>query len=134
MMIKSNRILIVSVLALALVLAPAFAQKAGKTDLAGIWSGYTLLGDGSRADFNLTLEKAGESYTGKIKDEAGIMPEMQIKNVVFKDPVLNFEIDFPNGTETQLIKIELKLEGEALKGSWVDTYGGSNIIELGRKK
>jgi hypothetical protein len=118
----------------AMVLASAFAQEAGKTDLAGVWTGYTLLGDGSRADFSLILEKVGESYAGKINDEAGIIPEMQIKNVVFKDPVLNFEIDFPNGTETQLIKIELKFEGEALKGSWVDSYGGSNIIELGRKK
>lgn len=133
-MAESKQILIVSALALALMLAPALAQQAGKTDLAGTWTGYTFLGDGSRADFNLTLEKAGESYTGKINDVAGIIPEMQIKNVVFKDPVLNFEIDFPNGTETQLIKIELKLEAETLKGGWVDSYGGSNIIELSRKK
>jgi hypothetical protein len=33
-----------------------------------------------------------------------------------------------------LIKIELRLEGETLKGTWVDPFGGSNIIELGRKK
>lgn len=133
-MTKPNRILILSVLALALALAPAFAQKAGKVDLTGTWTGYTLLGDGSRADFNLILEKAGETYTGKITDETGTIPEMQIKNVTFKDPALAFEIDFPNGTEMQLIKIELKLEAEALKGSWADQFGGSNIIELSRKK
>jgi hypothetical protein len=133
-MTKPNRILILSVLALALALAPAFAQKAGKVDLTGTWTGYTLLGDGSRAEFNLILEKAGETYTGKITDETGLIPEMQIKNVTFKDPALAFEIDFPNGTEMQLIKIELKLEAEALKGSWADQFGGSNIIELSRKK
>jgi hypothetical protein len=133
-MTKPNRILILSVLALALALAPAFAQKAGKVDLTGTWTGSTLLGDGSRAEFNLILEKAGETYTGKITDETGLIPEMQIKNVTFKDPALAFEIDFPNGTEMQLIKIELKLEAEALKGSWADQFGGSNIIELSRKK
>jgi hypothetical protein len=133
-MTKPNRILILSVLALTLALAPAFAQKAGKVDLAGIWTGFTLLGDGSRAEFNLTLEKAGDLYTGKITDEAGIIPEMQLKNVTFKDSTLAFEIDFPNGAGTQVIKVELKYEADTLKGNWVDPNGESNIIELGRKK
>jgi hypothetical protein len=131
---KTNLILVGVALVLAAAMTPAFGQKAPKVDLAGKWTGYTLLGDGSRADFTLILEKAGDTYSGKINDEVGVIPEMQIKSVTFKDQILAFEIDFPNGAETRLIKIELKLEGDALKGSWMDPDGESNIIELDRKK
>jgi hypothetical protein len=134
MMTKPNRILILSVLAVALALAPAFAQTAGKVDLSGTWTGYTILGDGTRAEFSLILARAENTYAGKITDESGLIPEMQIKNVAFKDPDLSFEVDLPSGAETQLIKIGLKLGGDALKGSWLDEEGNSNIIELARKK
>ena len=130
---KTSLILAVAVLALAAA-APVLAQKAGKVNLAGTWTGYTILGDGNRADFNLILEKAGETYTGKINDDAGMMPEMAIKNVTFKDPTLSFEIEFPDASGTRLIKIELKLEADTLKGNWVDEDDNSNVIELARKK
>ena len=122
--------------ALLLLAALSPAQQAGKpkVDLTGTWAGYTILGNGSRADFSLILAKAETTYTGKITDETGQIPEMEIKNVVFKDPDLTFEVDLPNGPETQLIKISLKLEAEALKGSWLDDEGNSNVIELVRKK
>ncbi|MGA2532794.1 MAG: hypothetical protein ABSG19_07115 [Candidatus Aminicenantales bacterium] len=130
---KTSLILALAVLALAAA-ASAFAQKAGEVNLAGTWTGYTILGDGNRADFNLILEKAGETYTGKITDETGVIPEMTIKNVSFKNPTLSFEIELPEGAETRLIKIELKLEADTLKGSWVDPDNNSNVIELARKK
>jgi hypothetical protein len=130
---KANLILVVAVLALATAL-PTLAQKPAKVNLAGTWTGYTILGDGNRADFNLLLEPAGDTYTGKINDEAGMIPEMMIKTVTFKDLTLDFEIDFPNGAGVQLIKVELKYEADTLKGSWVDPNGESNIVELSRKK
>lgn len=125
--------------AMILAASSAFAmaqtgQKPKPVDLTGIWAGYTLLGDSSRADFNLVLAKEGEAYSGKISDDAGMMPVMDIKNVAYKDGTLTFEIDFPNEAGTSRIAIELKLEGETLKGSWVDPNGNSNIIELNRKK
>lgn len=131
---KTSFTLIAAALVLAAAMTPAFGQKPPKVDLSGKWNGYAILGDGNRADFNLILEKAADTYTGKINDDAGMMPEMQIKNVAFKDQLLAFEIDFPEGLETRLIKIELKFEADSLKGSWVDPDGNSNIIELGRKK
>ena len=130
---KTSLILAFAVLALAIA-TPALAQKPAKVNLAGTWTGYTLLGDGNRADINLILEKAGETYAGKINDETGTIPEMQIKNVTFKDSTLDFEVDLPDGSGTQLIKIELKYEADTLKGSWTDLDGESNIIELARKK
>jgi hypothetical protein len=130
---KTNLILLCAVLVLAAVVTSSFAQEVDQVDLSGTWTGYTTLGDGSRADFNLVLEKAGESYTGKINDDAGMIPGMAIKNVIYKDRILAFEIDYSDGMGTIPIRIELKFEGEALKGSWMGPNGESNIIELGRK-
>jgi len=122
--------------ALLLLVAFASAQQPGKpkVDLSGTWAGYAITGDGNRAEFNLVLEKAGETYSGKITSETGQIPDMVIKNVAFKDPDLTFEIDLPNGPGTQLIKVELKREGDTLKGNWVDEEGSSDIVELARKK
>ncbi len=122
--------------ALLVLAAFATAQQPGKpkVDLSGTWAGYAIVGDGSRAEVSLVLEKAGETYSGKITSETGQVPDMAIKNVAFKDPTLTFEVDLPNGPGTQLIKIELKREGDTLKGSWVDEEANSNIIELARKK
>ena len=133
-MTKLNRILILSVLAAALALVPVFAQTAGKVDLSGTWTGYTILGDGTRAEFNLILEREGASYSGKITSETGMIPEMAIKNVIFKDPALTFEVELPDGAGYQLIKIDLKLEADMLKGIWLDADTNSNVIELARKK
>jgi len=133
-MSRTNAILCGAALLLLAALSPAQQTGKPKVDLTGTWTGHTVLGDGSRAEFSLILAKADTTYAGKITDETGVIPEMQIKSVVFKDPDLTFEIDFPNGAATQLIKIELKVEGETLKGSWLDEEGNSNIIELARKK
>jgi hypothetical protein len=122
----------------ALILAAAvpasFAQKAEKVDLTGTWTGYTFLGDGSRADFNLILEKTEAGYTGKITDETGMLPEMPLKNTSFSEGTLTFQIDYPSGMDIALISIELKHEADTLKGHWTDPDGESNIIELQRKK
>ena len=45
-----------------------------------------------------------------------------------------FEFDFAEGAESVLIKIELTLDNETLKGSWFDPDGNSDIIELTLKK
>jgi hypothetical protein len=120
--------------ATAVFSAAQTAPKPGQADITGSWTGYTYLGDDSRADFDLSLKKEGDVYSGQISDQAGIIPVMDIKNAAYKDGLLTFEIDFPNDTGTARIAIELKLEGETLKGSWMDPDGNSNIIELTRKK
>jgi hypothetical protein len=121
--------------ALLVLAAFATAQQPGKpkVDLSGTWSGFTFLGDGSRAEFNLVLEKAGETYSGKITSETGQVPDMAIKNVAFKAPTLTFEIEFPDTSGPRTISIELKYESETLKGSWTDQDANTNIIELARK-
>jgi hypothetical protein len=133
--------LLAAVVILAAASAGAVAQnavptapKSGPVDPTGAWSGFTFIGDGQRADFDLNLKKEGDIYSGQISDQAGIIPVMDIKNAAYKDGLLTFEIDFPNDTGTARIAIQLHLEGETLKGSWTDPDGNSNVIELSRKK
>jgi len=131
---RTAYMLIPSVLTLALAFAPAFAQNAGKVDLTGTWTGYTVLGDGTRAEFSLILEKEGPGYSGKITSESGMIPDMPIRDVTFRDLLLDFAVDFPDSSGPQPIKIELKFENNMLKGGWADPNGNSNVIELQRKK
>jgi hypothetical protein len=120
--------------ALAVLAAPAFAQVSPKVDLSGTWTGFTVLGEGVRAEFSLTLQKTEGGYAGKITSEDGVIPEMTIKDVTFAEPLLEFSVDFPDSSGTVLIKIGLKYENETLKGVWANPDGDSNAIELQRKK
>lgn len=129
---KAVLILICLTVALLMVVGAAFAQKA--VDLSGTWTGYAIVGDGSRLDFNLALEKGEEGYTGKITDDAQMMPEMLIKEATFEDNTLSFVFDFTDGYEVTQIKIHLTYENDTLKGYWTDPDGSQDIVELERKK
>jgi hypothetical protein len=125
-------ILVCVTIALLVAIGTVFAQA--KAGVVGAWTGYAILGDGSRADFVLTVAKGDEGLTAKLTDETGAIPEMAGRNVVFTENKLTFDIDFPNGMEVVLIKIALTLEGDSLKGFWTDPGGSSDIVELTRKK
>jgi len=56
------------------------------------------------------------------------------KNIVFKDGKLTFEFDLSQGMDSMLIKIDLTLDNETLKGAWFDPEGNSNLTELTLKK
>jgi hypothetical protein len=57
-----------------------------------------------------------------------------MREIVFKDNKFTCLFDLAQGTETLLIKIELTLEAETLKGFWSDDEGSSGTIELKLKK
>ena len=63
-----------------------------------------------------------------------MIPESPLKNIVFKDNKLTFEFDLAEGMDSQLIKIDLTLENETLKGAWIDPEGSTGLIELTLKK
>ena len=122
-------------LAVLILVGGVFAQK--KPDVTGTWIGYAIVGGGGRVDITIVInkgEKGEAGYTGKISDAAGMVPESPLKNIVLKDGKLAFEFDFAEGAESVLIKIELTLDNETLKGSWFDPDGNSDIIELTLKK
>lgn len=129
---KTLLVLVVAALAVFVLATGAFAQK--KPDIVGPWVGYAIVGDGSRVDINVVLEKGAAGYTGKLSDTAGMIPETPLKNIVFKDKKLTFELDLAQGMEAILIKLELTLENDILKGAWFDPEGNSNVVELTLKK
>jgi len=129
---KTLLILAFVALALVLLVGAGFAQK--KPDVIGTWIGYAIVGDGSRVDITVVIEKGAAGYTGKISDATGMVPESPLKNIVFKDSKLTFEFDMTEGMEAMLIKIDLTLENETLKGAWFDPEGNSDLVELTLKK
>jgi uncharacterized membrane protein len=126
---KALLILVIVTLTLLVLVGGGFAQK--KPDVVGTWAGYAMV-EGSQVDLTVVVEKGTTGYTGKISDATGMVPETPLKNIVFNDGKLSFEFDMV--TESILIKIELTLENETLKGAWFDPDGNTDVIELTLKK
>jgi hypothetical protein len=126
-------LLILAFVLIALLIAAGNALAQEKAGVVGIWTGYAIVGDGSRLDFIFTVAKGEEGLTAKITDEAGVL-EIVARNVAIADGKLIFDIDYPQGMEVVPIKVSLTLDGDSLKGFWTDPDGSSNIVELLRKK
>jgi len=125
-------VLAVTIVALCLLAGGLLAQK--KPGFLGAWTGYAIVGDGSRVDFNVSFDKGEAGYTGKMSDTSGMIPESPLKNIAFKENKVTFEFDLVDGGGSQLIKVELALDKETLKGHWFNAEGNSDIIELTLKK
>ncbi len=82
------------------------------------------------ADF----KKEGEAYVGKISGVEGGQ-EISLKDVKFEGDKLTAKADIAAQGSTFLVNYNLKLQGEALKGTGSLDYNGSPIsfdIELKR--
>jgi len=128
---KTLFILAITALALLVLVGGVLAQK--KPDVVGTWTGYGMV-EGNRIDLTVVIEKAPGGYAGKVSDATGMIPETPLKNIVFKDAKLTCEFDFAQGMESMLIKLELTLDKEVLKGAWFNPEGESDIVELTLKK
>ena len=125
-------VLSVTVVVLCVLAGGLLAQN--RPGFLGAWTGYTIIGDGSRVDVNLSLDKGEAGYTGTF-ELLWMTPELPLKNIVYKDGKLTSEFDLMDDDgSSQLIKIELALDKETLKGRWFDAEGKSDIIELTLKK
>jgi len=117
-----------------LVVGLAAVGYAQKTDLSGTWIGFAER-QGNADDLTVVLEKKGDIYTGKLTDQMGMFPGVEIKKFSVKDDVVTFEFDGAMGGQTFTIKAELKLSADGLKGNW--TMAGSDdsgAFELKPKK
>jgi hypothetical protein len=128
---KALLILAFVMIALLVAIGSVLAQE--KAAVVGTWTGYAIVGDGSRLDFIFTVAKGEEGLTGKITDEAGVL-EILARNAAFADGKLTFDIDYPQGMEVVPIRITLTLDGDSMKGFWTDPNGSSDIVDLVRKK
>jgi hypothetical protein len=126
---------VLSAAVLALLAGAAFAQSPKTPDVLGTWIGNAVVGDdGTQIEITVIIGKTDLGYTGKISDTAGMVPETDLRQIVFKDNKLTFELDLAQTSGTTLIKIELLLDQETLKGVWFDPDGNSGAIELLKKK
>jgi hypothetical protein len=121
--------------ALFVLAGSAFPQAPKKADVVGTWAGSAVVDNGNaQIDIILVIDKTATGYSGKLSDTNGLVPESELREIVFKDSKLAFVFDLAQATGTVLIKIELTLEAETLKGFWFDPDGNSGAIELALKK
>lgn len=118
------------------VLGFGAATASQKIDLSGTWVGFAER-MGSQDPLTLILEKKEGVYTGKIWDEMGMFPGVEIRNFVLKDNVVTFQFDGGTGNQGNFtLKAEMTLSEETMKGTWkmvgVDQETGA--IELRRRK
>jgi len=130
---KALLVLAVTIIAVFILAGGLLAQK--KADILGTWIGFAIVGDGSRVDnVSVTFAEGEAGYTGKL-EVPDMVPEALVRNIAFQDGKLSFEFDLMDDMGgSQLIKIELVLDQETLKGHWFDAEGNSDIIELTLKK
>ncbi len=132
---KSLTVPIIALAVLSVLAGTALSQVAKKADIVGTWVGTALGGDGAtQIEITAVIEKTATGYSGKLGDTAGMVPESAMREIVFKDNKLTFDFDLAQGAGNVLIKIELTLEAETLKGAWSDADGNSGPIELKLKK
>lgn len=121
--------------ALAVLAGTAFSQAPKKADIAGTWFGTAVVDDGgSQVEITVVIRKTEAGYAGTLGDTSGLVPESPLREIVFKDNKLAFDFDLAQAAGTILIKIELVLENETLKGAWTDPDGNSGAISLALKK
>ena len=121
--------------ALAVLAGSVLARAPKKSDVIGTWTGTAVVdANGALLDIILVIEKAEGGYSGKLSDLSGLVPESPLRQIVFQDGKLSFEFDLAQGMETLLIRIELILEAETLKGAWFDPEGNSGEISLALRK
>ena len=130
---RSPLVTVLSVLALAALALSLSAQTEKKPDIAGTWTGFAMA-DGARLDITVVFARNETGYAGKLSDASGMVPESPLREIVFKDNKLAFEFDLAQPSGTILIKIELVLENDTLKGFWSDPEGNSGAISLVLKK
>jgi hypothetical protein len=135
-----NRPRLVPILSLAALLAlagaaPAQAPAAKTIAVLGTWTGTAVVGDGGeQVEITVVLAKAEAGYAGTLSDASGMVPETQLRQITLKDNKLSFEFDLDTGGGATLIKIELAVEGETMKGAWSDPDGNSGAVDLALKK
>ncbi len=123
----------------SVLLAMAFAAGLGTAapqsdDLSGTWTGFAER-QGSQDSLTLVLEKKGDAYAGKATDAMGMFQDAVIKNFVQKAETVTFEFDGDMGGQVFTLKVELKVSGESLIGTWAMIGADdSGAIELARKK
>jgi hypothetical protein len=130
---KSLIIPLAGLLVLSVLAGGLFSQSRKKPEIVGTWVGYANA-QGMRFDLTAVIDRNEAGYTGKLSDASGAIAETPLRQIVFQDGKLTSEFDVVLGGISMLIKFELALENEVLKGLWLDTEGNSDVVELTLQK
>lgn len=111
-----------------------YRRQAETVDLTGEWSGHVILGDGSRAEICMSLAKGEDGYSGALRGNGNAIPEMKLRDIIFKLNRLTFEFDFPGARGTELITVDLRYWHDTLDGSYTDPTGDSDRLIVQRER
>ncbi len=121
------------ILALALGAAVSAQAPAAESSPVGIWVG-TAENQGNYDDITVTIEKNKDAYTGRIKDDMGMFPDVEIKNITVKGDKVSFEFPGSLSGMSFNLKADLVMTEKTLKGTWTMLEDGSTGgLDLARK-
>jgi CubicO group peptidase (beta-lactamase class C family) len=103
----------------------------GAVDLAGAWSGDTMMSRG-KDKFTLVLERAGATYAGTMSDAMGLMQRAPIGDVQYSDGTLRFAAVASLPNRNLQLQFTLRLENGRLVGTWAAESGDTGSLELER--
>lgn len=113
----------------ACFLLPALMAAA---DVTGKWTGSIVSGDNDPETFTLTLKQDGASIQGSLGATAG--EQLPVSSGAINGSQITL-VSQPN--QNSVLKIELALEGDRMKGSFTATRSGrvkTGKIEVAREK
>ncbi|MDH4197141.1 MAG: hypothetical protein OEW05_07030 [Candidatus Aminicenantes bacterium] len=126
---------LVVVMGLVVAAILGVAQSVKPVDLSGTWTGFAVVPPGEKDEATLVLEKSGQTYAGRLNDVMGMLVNAEIRNFNQEGSHITFEFDVVSGSEVLAIKADLTLDGDVMKGTWIDLQDGeSNVLELAKKK
>ncbi len=103
-------------------------------DLSGAWTGYVIMGNGTRADIVLSLAREESGYVGSVRGISNGIPDMALRNISFERNRLTFDFDFPSGQRIELIEVRLRYRDDVLDGSYTDPTGDSDRMHFERAR
>jgi hypothetical protein len=124
-------------LAFVTTVGPALTLAAIQApDLSGTWSGPVVLDTNAIDKMTAVLERTGSKYKGTISDEMGIVAAgTELRDIVLKDKALSFAFNLPPDKGSLLIKVNVVVESDKMKGRWEDQQNGSGgAVEMARVK
>lgn len=105
----------------------SFCQE---VDLSGTWEGKTEVPDMGEDELTLVLKKENGEYSGTVSDSLGMIEDVEIEDVEFKDDTLTFNFMVFTGEDYLRVYVTLTVEGDTMSGYWETEDGSSAPIEL----
>jgi len=103
-------------------------------DFAGSWEGSSDTPNGSDA-ITLTLELKGGTWTGRMRDSIGLVPDIEVTNVQINEQTITFSIsiNYAEAGGSLDVSFSMELKEDTLSGTWSTFDGSTGAISLQKK-